>query len=310
MRWLFLSAALLAGGLAVADTRANATADQKKRLLLVTHSGGFIHDSVGVAEQVLKQVGPQHGLEVTCYRFTGDPKAQIKVKKNVNGQSTEVETTALEDYREKFRARTGLTVEPENCGHVNKETLKNFDCVLFFTTGNPLTPQEVNDLTEWVNAGGAYAGTHCASDTLYKDAPYGNLVGAYFRTHPAGIQKIRLRVEDPNHPAAKPFTDGMPYEDEMYIFRDAPYNREKLHIILSIDPESFHPAQNAVRKDRDYAVSWCQKVGKGRSFYTSLGHRKEVWRDPHFQEHLINGLKWAMGQLPGDATPSGPKKGE
>jgi type 1 glutamine amidotransferase len=70
-----------------------------------------------------------------------------------------------------------------------------------------------------------------------------------------------------------------------------------------VDKDSFAPKTGA-RKDQDYAVSWCQQVGKGRSFYTSLGHSKEVWKDPLFQEHLMSGIKWANGQLEGDATPS------
>jgi type 1 glutamine amidotransferase len=94
------------------------------------------------------------------------------------------------------------------------------------------------------------------------------------------------------------------YEDEMYIFREAPYSRDRLRILLSIDPESFQP-RGGQRADKDYAVSWCHQVGKGRVFYTSLGHRREVWRDPKFQDHLLGGLNWAVGRLPGDATPSG-----
>ena len=263
---------------------------KKKRLLFVTHSGGFIHDSVGVAEDVLKAIGPEHGFEVTCFRYTGDP-------------------AGMERYSQAFRPRTGKTVEAENIGRVNAETLKKFDAVLFFTTGSkrsknsPLTDSELKDLMDWVKAGGAFAGTHCASDTLY-DTPYGDLVGAFFRTHPPGTPKVKIHVEDPKHPAGKAFTDGEMYEDEIYIFEEnSPYSRDKLHIILSIDPSSFNPPKGA-RADRDYAVSWCQEYGKGKSFYTSLGHRKEVWKDPKFQEHLFGGLKWATNQAPGDATPT------
>jgi type 1 glutamine amidotransferase len=86
-----------------------------------------------------------------------------------------------------------------------------------------------------------------------------------------------------------------------------PYSREKLHIITSIDPTSIDLSIGA-RPDHDYASSWCHNVGKGRSFYTALGHHKAVWLDPRFQNHLLGGLKWAMGILPGDATPSGPLK--
>ena len=123
--------------------------------------------------------------------------------------------------------------------------------------------------------GGAFAGTHCGADTLY-DTSYGELIGAsFFKTHPPGFQKVRVKVEDAKHPAAKGFTDGMEYEDEMYIFQDQPYSRDRLHIILSMERGSFNPA-NGKRDDGDYAISWCQPHGNGRVFYTALGHRREV----------------------------------
>jgi type 1 glutamine amidotransferase len=297
IRLLLAAAATL--GFFIGNAR---SADPPKRLLLVTHSGGFMHDSIFVAEKILKEIGPKNGFEVTCWRYTADPDAMV------NGKA------ALEAYSDRFRKTTGEKGQPgeavtkANCGRINAETLKNFDVVLFFTTGSkksqpaPLTDSELADLMAWVKNGGAFAGTHCGADTLY-DTAYGDLLGAFFQTHPPGFQKIRVRVEDPKHPAAKGFTDGMEYEDEMYIFRDQPYSREKLHIILSMEKGSFNP-EKGKRADGDYAISWCQPYGKGRVFYTSLGHRREVWRDPRYQEHLMGGLKWAAGLLPGDSTPS------
>ena len=312
LRWLIAIAFLAVG--------ADSASAENKRLLLVTDSGGFIHDSVGLAEQVLKDIGPKNGIDVTCYRFTRDPAEKIKVKRKENQKTVEVETTVLADYSEKFRRATGVAVEPESIGRVNADTLKKFDGVLFFTTGNPMTKEEVKDLVEWVKAGGTIAGTHCGADTLYpaKDRPwneaYGELMGAYFRGHPQGTQKIKIKVEDPNHPAGKSFKDGEPYEDEMYIFRDAPYSRNKLHIILSVNPDTvdslLEKGKKLAREDNDYAISWCQEVGKGRSFYTSLGHRKEVWKDPRFQAHLVGGLRWALKLEEGDATPSAKLKKE
>jgi len=283
-----LSRGLIAvAAVAVAAVAASA-ADTPKRLLLVTHSGGFIHDSVGVAEDVLKEIGPKNGFAVTCYRWTNDTN-----------------TPAFEKYQMDFRARTGKMVETENCGRVNKETLKNFDAVLFFTTGNPMTKDETKDLVDWVRARGAFAGTHCATDTLYGDAAYGNLIGAYFTGHPA-IQKIKVRVEDPKHPAGG-FTDGQDYTDEMYVFKKDPYSRDRLHIILSIAEWANDPGK-LTRPDNDYAISWCREEGKGKVFYTSFGHRKEVWKDADgFQKHLFGGLNWATGRAAGDATPSGKK---
>ncbi len=284
---------------ATASPAADPPAGKPKRLLLVTHSGGFVHDSVGVAEDILKAAGPANGFEVTCFRFTGDPQARVKLQ--AKGKPDR-EVAALEAYNAKFRGPAGRAVEPENCGRINAETLKNFDAVLFFTTGDPLTPGELSDLLDWVKAGGAFAGVHCATDTLYGQASYGELIGAYFQGHPSGLQDIKLKLEDPAHPAAKAFTPDMPYKDEIYVFRKAPYDRSKLHIIISA---SDFKAGSLKRADDDYAVSWCKELGKGKVFYTSLGHQKSVWQDPKYQAHLFAGLRWSTGELPGSATPSG-----
>lgn len=306
VRWLLAFATLLACCATLTFAAPDAASEKPKRLLLVTHSGGFIHDSVGVAEEVLKDIGPKNGFEVTCYRFTGDPEMKVKYKPKKD--APEVETTWLERYSEEFRGKTGRPVGKENIGRINKDTLKNFDCVLFFTTGSkrnqqsPLTDAELADMMAWVKAGGAFAGTHCASDTLY-DTPYGDLVGAFFVNHP-WHQKIKLKVEDSKHAAAAGFKDGDEITDEIYQFTDAPYSREKLHIILSVDNSSIDVTKGK-RKDNDYAVAWGLDFGKGRSFYTSLGHRKEVWKDERFQKHLIGGLKWATKQAEGSSAPSG-----
>lgn len=294
--------------------------DKKQRLLLVTHSGGFIHDSVGLAEDILKELGPKKGYEVTCWRFTGDPDAKVKMKVKDGDKTVEKEVSALEKYSTEFRARTGKAVEKENCGRINAKTLKDFDVVLFFTTGSGpkkgnigvMTEDELKDFTAWVKAGGAFAGAHCASDTMY-DSSYGELIGGYFKTHPPGLQDIVVKVEDANHPAATGLTDGLKYKDEIYVFTDAPYSREKLHIILSAS--EFFPKskdkegkETDLRADKDYAISWCREEGKGKVFYTALGHDKKVWKDEKFQAHLFGGLAWATNQAKGDASPTGKKK--
>src|SRR5262245_66297903 len=98
--------------LVAAGTTASA---ENKRLLLVTDSGGFIHDSVGVAEQILKEIGPKNGIDVTCYRFTRDPDQKIKVKRKEKGKDVEVETTVLAKYSEDFRSRTGVPGDEGKC---------------------------------------------------------------------------------------------------------------------------------------------------------------------------------------------------
>jgi type 1 glutamine amidotransferase len=292
------------------------------RVLLVTHAGGFIHDSAVVAESVVREMGVKHGFQVTCYRFTGDPDAKVKIKRKVDGKEAVIETTALEEYSARFRERTGELVEMSHCGRINAQTLRKFDLVLFFTTStwtpdrgsHPLTAEELQDLIAWVRAGGAIVAVHCGADTLH-GTDYGKLVGGVFAGHP-WVQKVRVHVEDPKHPAARGFADGAEIFDEIYQFGPSStdprvpltkqtYSRERLHVILSVDPAAIDVTKGS-RIDKDYAIAWCQQFGKGRSFYTSLGHHKDVWRDPRFQDHLLGGMKWAVRLLPGDATPSAP----
>src|SRR5262249_16000340 len=175
-------------------------------------------------ESVVREIGAKQGFEVTCYRFTGDPDARVSVKRTVAGKEVAIETTALEEYSTPFRERTGQIVQRNHCGRVNAETLRKFDLVLFFTTStwtrdrgsHPLTAQELQDLIAWVRQGGAFAGVHCATDTLH-GTDYGQLVGAVFAGHP-WVQKVRVRVEDPGHPAARGLRDRAEIFDEIYQF--------------------------------------------------------------------------------------------
>ena len=92
-------------------------AAEPKRVLLVTHSGGFLHNSVVTAEKELTAIGPKHGFTVTTWRYTGPEEGLAKASKA-------------------FKEKTGEGIEPSQTGRINKETLKKFDCVLFFTTGS------------------------------------------------------------------------------------------------------------------------------------------------------------------------------
>src|SRR5688572_20241400 len=106
---LALPLCLLAAPALAADPAAPAL-EGGKRILLVTHSGGFIHDSVGFAEETLKVIGPKHGLTVTCWRLTNteDPSGMVS-----NGGKRNADQ-AREHYSTEFRKRTGVTVEKEN----------------------------------------------------------------------------------------------------------------------------------------------------------------------------------------------------
>jgi len=184
------------------------------------------------------------------------------------------------------------------------ESLARFRAVFFHTTGElPLSDAQKRSLIEFVRGGGGFVGSHCAADTFYEWPEYGELLGAYLDEHPWN-EKVKVRVEDEEHPATRHLGGSFEIEDEIYQFK-APYARERLHVLLSLDNDANDLARASVkRRDLDFAVAWCQAFGEGRSFYTSLGHRPEVWADARFREHLLGGIRWAMGELEGSAEPS------
>ncbi len=175
-----------------------------------------------------------------------------------------------------------------------KEKLASFDLVFFYTTGElPFAPENQRALLDFVKDGKAFAGAHCATDTFYELPEYGEMVGAYFDGHP-WHEKVRVLVDDREHPSTRHLGASFEITDEIYQFK-APYERSKLHVLLHLDPDATDLKKEGVhRTDRDFANAWCKEVGKGRLFYTALGHRPEVWADERFLKHLEGGFAWAM----------------
>jgi type 1 glutamine amidotransferase len=121
------------------------------------------------------------------------------------------------------------------------------------------------------------------------------LIGAYFDGHP-WHQEVTIQTEDPLHPATRHLAPSFRITDEIYQFRS--FSREKVHVLLRLDNSSVDlNAPGVNRADGYFANAWTRQYGSGRVFYTALGHRDEVWRDPRFRQHLLNGIRWAMGDV-------------
>lgn len=182
------------------------------------------------------------------------------------------------------------------------ERLQNIDLVFFAnTTGDlGLNSDQKKVFYDWIKAGGGWAGVHSASDTYHGDADYLNLVRGEFKTHGAQV-KVEARNQDPGHPATKDVPATFEIFDEIYEFQN--WDRSKVHVLLSMNK---HPQTGA---PGDYPIAWTNRVGKGKMFYTSLGHREDVYLNPIYLKHLIGGLRWAMGlDNGGSDTPGNPIK--
>jgi type 1 glutamine amidotransferase len=205
------------------------------------------------------------------------------------------------------------------------EKIKEYDAVFFNNTCRMKTPEAVKkSLQEYVKSGKGFAGNHGAGDNWH-DWPEGlEMVGCQFVCHPYG--KIQVKVDDPQSPLTKVFEGkGFPFQDEMYAFK-APYSREKLRLLLSIDYANSPDVQKAeaklkeraaasdakgsdknfvaaARDDHDYGIAWIRPWGQGRVFYCSFGHRNEVTWDPPIVRFFLAGIQYAIGDLKADDKP-------
>ena len=220
-------------------------------------------------------------------------------------------------YRHKEAIKTSKKVLPEmaksagfdiditeDTDRLSKEELAKYDAVFFSNTTGDLTGKHKFPLGEagrtalidFVKGGGAFIGTHSATDT-YKDwQPYWEMIGGSFKAHPwnAGDPAVTIDIEDPSHPSVLHLDTKWVIQDEIYMFKN--YSRDRLHVILSLN-QSEMKGKN-FPADADVPVAWCKNYGKGRVFYTSLGHRGDVWTNPVYQTHLLGGIRWALSNKP------------
>ncbi len=257
-----------------AQSLAQASGAKPKRLLVVTVTMGFHHSSVTTADKVLAELGEKSGLYTLDYVRSGArPKP-----------GTPEEAAWIEQVKKDLAAK------------MSPEALKNYDGVIFASTTGDLPLPDNDAFIAWVKSGKAFIGIHAAADTFHGYPPYIEMLGAEFKTHGAQV-KIEALNQDPKHPATSKIGKSYIVTDEIYQFLN--FHRESVHGLLTMDkhPNTGMPG--------DYPVAWCKQFGEGRVFYTSLGHREDVWAAPVYQDHVLGGIKWALGLAQGDATPQG-----
>jgi len=186
-------------------------------------------------------------------------------------------------------------VATRDLAFLSPQSLKSYDAVVFYTTSElPISDADKANLLAWVKSGKGFAGIHSATDTFYQWPEYGEMIGGYFDNHP-WHEEVTAKVEDTTSPATRHLTSpAWTLTDEIYQFRN--WDRSKRHVLLSLDTASVDLRANGVKRtDGDFALAWTSTTGKGRVFYTALGHRAEVWQSPEYQAHLAGGIRWILG---------------
>jgi type 1 glutamine amidotransferase/HEAT repeat protein len=240
---------------------------QKPRKLLVFHrTEGFVHKSIPNASHALQRMGERTGAY----------------------------TVTLSDDMAQF----------------DPATLAAYDAVLFNNTSQLKfeNPAHRQSLLDFVRNGKGLIGIHAGSDN-FPTWPEGQaLMGGVFHSHPwVAKDTVAVKNDDPAHILNTAFEKrGFWITEEIYQIV-GPYSREKQRVLLSLDmsrPENARPAAKIARPDNDFPISWLKTESKGRVFYTSLGHNKDIFETPQILQHLLDGIQYALGDLQADAIPS------
>jgi uncharacterized protein len=270
---------LAAGAAALGVGSLRASEKKTKRVLFFTKSSGFQHSVItrkggqpSLAERILTDIGKDHGFEVVA-------------------------------------TKDGRMFDPDQIGQ--------WDVFAFETTGDLTTAGPHNDgqpmsadgkkaFLDAIRDGKGFVGMHCASDTFHSKGdevdPYIKMIGGEFAGH-GSQQEVTIRINDPGFPGAKGFgSDSFRLLDEWYTQKNW---ADDLHVVLTQVTEGMKTTGGDRMYARpDFPETWIRMHGKGRVFYTSMGHREDVWENPKYQGLLLGALSWASGQADADTAPN------
>jgi uncharacterized protein len=196
--------------------------------------------------------------------------------------------------------------ETEEGGVFNAEQLAKFSTVIFNnSTGEVINDEQKRALEKYVENGGSLIGIHGAGDNSHHwDWYVQNLLGAEFSHHPLNPQFQKTDVLlDPQVDSS--LTSQIPqpwtHTDEWYVFLENP-RKKNFNILYTINGDSIKPDGNVplLASDKnfgmgkDHPVAWCKQIGKGKTFYTSMGHDESCWKDENFVKLIENGIKWTI----------------
>mgnify|MGYP000969841567 CR=1 FL=1 len=266
-----------------------------KKVLVVTVTTGFRHSSISTAEKVLAQLAKESGkFTVEFVQQPGnEPQAPRKpsLPQNPTAEDTEKFKTAEAEFASKqkdYEARLEIfrKAQADALKKLSKESLKTVHAVIFANTTGDLPLPDNQALIDWIRSGKAFIGMHSASDTFHGFRPFVDMLGGEFLTHGAQAT-VECQNQDPQHPACQHLGKTWTVHDEIYIMKS--FERPRVSGVLGLNQ---HPND---KKPGDYPIAWCRNFGKGRIFYTSLGHREDVWENPVYQKHILGGIHWALG---------------
>jgi uncharacterized protein len=322
--------------LVLASSAASLHAAEPKKVIVCTVTTGFRHSSIPFAEKTLQKLADESKaytvvdwVQQPATKVPNAPSKPKEPKPDADEKAKAKYTDELAKYEGAQKAwEAGGKAEAAEAKKKFDEEMKTqmaklapanlakVDAVIFAnTTGDDFPLPDKPGFFQWIKNGGAFIGMHSATDTFKNFEPYYGMLQGTFDGHGAQVP-ADLIVADQQHAA----TTGLPAqwdlkEEEMYLIKN--HDRSKLRTLLYL---KHHP--NKPETAGYFPVSWCRVHEKGRVFYTSLGHREDLWSDDpemkgrknpvetakQYQQHILGGIKWALGLDKGSVEPGNVKE--
>ena len=278
-----LIAALGAGALLIAGDAPHAQ-PRKRVLAWADVRNGYQHDSISHAVATIERLGRQSGAYDTFIRTD----SQLITKHPIT-----------------FAAGTGIATGES----FNVRNLDDFDAIFFFGVREiDLSAEQRADLLSFVKEDGkGFVAAHSAATAFFSWPEFGEMLGGRFDEHPWGIADGTVIVDDPTFPAMRHLPRTTVFHDELYQIKD--FSREKIRVLAHLDASKLDLTKPLVhRKDRDFPAAWAKTYGKGRVFYSILGHEAEDWDNPAVNQMYFEAIRWALKLVDGDTTPLPPSR--
>lgn len=194
--------------------------------------------------------------------------------------------------------------ETEEGGVFNNEQLAKFRTVIFNnSTGEVINGEQKRALEQYVENGGSLMGIHGAGDNSHHwDWYVKNLLGAEFSHHPINpqFQMADISLDPQKDSLFSSLPQKWSHSDEWYVFFENP-RRKGFNIVYTIDGATINPSGNILfvtsknfGMGKDHPVAWYKQTGKGKTFYTSIGHSETAWQNENFVKLLENAIKWTI----------------
>mgnify|MGYP001160954275 FL=1 len=162
---------------------------------------------------------------------------------------------------------------------------------------------EVNNVVKAVVNGCGLAGHHGGMcDAFRQSIDWQFLTGGQWVSHPNGIHDYKVNITKRNDPIMEGIED-FDYHSEQYYMHVDPMNEVLAtttfqgHEIWKLEQEPGKPGDDQYQtewiKGVEMPVVWKRKIGKGKIFYTSLGHFADELNHPEMKKIYHRGLLWA-----------------